>query len=138
MSPRWRPPGRAVRRITRNVIRRQRRYARRRARRWLVGGAILLALSGTHNAYKMNERDVDRLENHYGRPAEELTEEEIVTGMRQLGISRIELDDDDRAKIYSADHDDDDFKSTGKKYCIYCGHLLDYGANYCKSCGSKV
>ncbi|HUU77539.1 MAG TPA: zinc ribbon domain-containing protein [candidate division Zixibacteria bacterium] len=117
---------------------RHRRYIRRRTRRLFIGSAILLALAGTHRTYKIEDRDVDRLENYYGRPAEELTEEEIVSGMRHLGIQKIELDDDDRAKIYELDENDEDFKSSGKKYCMYCGEMLDSGANFCTSCGSKI
>ena len=138
--PRGRPrlPGAVIRNVTRRALRRQRRYYRRRTRRWLVGGAVLLALAGTHNAYKIQDRDVDRLESHYGRPAEELSEEEIVTGMRQLGIEKIELDDNDRARVYKADSDDEDFKTSGIRYCMHCGELLPTDGKYCPSCGSRI
>jgi len=131
-------PGAIIRRATRNAVRRQRRFYRRRTRRWLIGGAVLLALSGTHNAYKFRDRDVERLENHYGRPAEELTEDEIVTGMRQLGIEKIELDENDRVRVYKADSDDEDFKSSGTRYCMHCGELLKPDGNFCPSCGSRI
>ncbi len=131
-------PGRIARRVTRNVIRRQRRYRRRRARRWLVGGAVLLALSGTHCAYKMQDRDVERLENHYGRPAEELSEQEVVSGMQTLGIEKNELNDKDREKIYKADSEDEDFNSSGTRYCKQCGELLKPDGSFCPSCGSRI
>ena len=121
-------PGRVVRNVVRRSLRRQRRFYRRRARRFLLGSAILLALAGTHNAYKLHERDVNRLEQHYGKPAEDLTEEEISTGMRKLGISKIELDDNDRAIVYKSDDDDEELISSGKRYCIHCGEITVRGA----------
>ncbi|MBD3193347.1 MAG: hypothetical protein GF308_22115 [Candidatus Heimdallarchaeota archaeon] len=130
MSPRFRP-----RRVIR---RRRRRFIRRRTRRFLLGSAIIFALAGTHRAYKMREPDVVRLENHYGRPVEELTEDEIVTGMRQLGIKKIELDDEDRAVIYEADDKDEGLSARGKKYCSNCGDIIDKGEIYCDKCGVKL
>lgn len=131
-------PGKIIRRTVRHGMRRQRRYLRRRTRRWLVGGAVLLALSGTHNAYKMRDRDVEKLENHYSRPVEDLSEKEIVSGMRTLDIEKIELDDEDRSKVYKADSEDEDFKGAGIRYCIQCGELLKHDGSFCPSCGSKI
>jgi hypothetical protein len=131
-------PGRLVRNIVRRSARRQRRFFRRRTRRFIIGGAVLLALAGTHNAYKLRDRDVERLENHYGRPAEDLTEDEITTGMRQLGIQKIELDDKDRARIYKSDEDDEGFKASGQKYCSQCGTLTLQDASFCQNCGSAI
>lgn len=128
-------PGRVARRIMR---RQTRRFLRRRARRFLVGGAIVLALSGTHRAYKFRQNDVERLENHYGKPAEELSEDEIVYGMRNLGIQKIELDEQDRAKIYESDNQNEDFGAEGKKYCSNCGDIIDQGEIYCSNCGIKL
>ncbi|MEA2071240.1 MAG: hypothetical protein U9O98_08115 [Asgard group archaeon] len=139
MSPRRFRPRRIGRRIARRALRRgRRRFFRRRARRFLLGGAVLLALSNTHRAYKFREEDVDSLEKHYGKPAEELSEEEIDQGMRNLGIKDIELDDTDKAKIYHADKQDSNLKDRAQKYCIYCGELLEKGASYCHNCGAKV
>ncbi len=131
-------PGKVIRRAVRHGMRRQRRYHRRRTRRWLVGSAVLLALSGTHNAYKIQNRDVERLENHYDRPAEDLSEKEIVSGMQTLDIEKIELDDEDRSKVYKADSEDEDFNSSGIRYCIHCGELLKSNGNFCPSCGSGI
>ena len=99
---------------------------------------MLLALSGTHGAYKMQDRDVERLENHYGRPAEELSEQEVVSGMQTLGIEKNELNDKDREKIYKADSEDEDFNSSGTRYCMQCGELLKPGGSFCPSCGSRI
>ena len=132
-------PGRVVRRaVRRNVRRQSRRYYRRRSRRLLLSGAVILALAGTHRSYKFRDDDVQRLENYYDRPAEDLTEDEIVHGMKKLGIQKIELDDDDQVKIYEADDEDEGFKSSGVRYCMNCGDLLDQGANFCTNCGARV
>ncbi|MFW9923408.1 MAG: hypothetical protein ACFFDW_09015 [Candidatus Thorarchaeota archaeon] len=139
MSPRrFIRPGRIAGRIIRHTMRQQRRFIRRRSRRMLLGGAIILALAGSHRAYKMRDDDVRRLEGYYGRPAEELSEEEIVSGMRNLGINKIELDDNDRAKVYQSDNEEENFQVQGQKYCIHCGEMLKYDSNFCSSCGSRI
>ncbi|NHK32648.1 MAG: zinc ribbon domain-containing protein [Asgard group archaeon] len=140
MSPRWRIPGRVVRRaINRNVRRAIRRsFVRRRARRWLIGGAVLLAIAGTHRAVKLREEDARRLENHYGRPVEELTEDEINQGMHYHNIQPLTIDDDDRRKIYDDDDQEEGFSSQGQKYCINCGAMLKKDSNFCASCGTKI
>ena len=101
--------GRAVRRRTRRRTRRQVRrvqrvHRRRRRRRILVGGAVLLA--GGYAAYKLTQKDTERVEEYTGKPAEDLTEEELVAAMDQLGIKSIELDDNDQAYINQAEAED--------------------------------
>jgi hypothetical protein len=139
MTPRWFRPGRIARRAVRRAVRRNtRRYFRRRTRRLLIGGAILLALRGTHRAVKLQQRDVHRLEDHYGRPVEELSEDEVDQGMQRLGIREMDMDEQDRAKVYQADKDDDDFDTDTMNYCMYCGAVLKQNTNYCPSCGAKL
>jgi hypothetical protein len=72
---------------------------RRRRRRIVVGGMVLLAVGGTAAALKMTQKDAQRIEEHTGASVEELTEEELVAAMKDLGIQSIELDDNDRAII---------------------------------------
>ncbi|MEJ2735804.1 MAG: SHOCT domain-containing protein [Anaerolineae bacterium] len=84
---------RTARRTTRRVMRRRRR------RRILVGGMVLLAVGGTAAAIKLTQKDAQRIEEHTGASVEELTEEELVQAMKDLGIQSIELDDNDRAII---------------------------------------
>jgi len=138
--PRWRIPGRIIRRAVRRSVRRQirRSFFRRRARRWLIGGAVLLAIAGTHRAVKLREEDARRLESHYGRPVEELSEEEINQGMQYYNIQPLTIDDDDRQRIYQEDEKEEGLTSQGHKYCMYCGALLEKNANFCSSCGEKV
>ncbi len=65
----------------------------------MVGGMVLLAAGGTAAAIKLSQRDADQIEQHTGASVEELSEEELVAAMEDLGIKSIELDDNDRAII---------------------------------------
>ena len=144
MSPRWRIPGRAIRNVIRRNVRRnvrrqvRRSFVRRRARRWLIGGAVLLALSGTHRAVKLREEDARQLEQHYGRPVEELSEQEIDQGMHYYNMQPLTIEEADRQTIYDDDDEVEGFKAQGQKYCIHCGDMLLRDANFCKSCGAQV
>jgi hypothetical protein len=60
---------------------------------------VLLAAGGTAAAIKMTQKEDDQIEQHTGASVEELTEEELVAAMEDLGIKSIELDDNDRAII---------------------------------------
>ena len=73
-------------------MRRGRRVHRRRRRRrvMLVGGLIAFG------AYKLSKQDVQRVEEHTGRDAEELTDEELEQAMDQLGIEKQKVDDSDK------------------------------------------
>lgn len=88
---------RTARRTTRRTARRVMR--RRWRRRILVGGMVLLAAGGTAAAIKLTQKDAQRIEEHTGASVEELTEDELVAAMQDLGIKSIELDDNDRAII---------------------------------------
>ena len=102
MPPRGR---RAARRTARRTSRRtahrteRRTHRRRRRRRIVVGGAVLLAAGGTYAAIKLSQKDADRIEQSTGIPPEEMTEEELVQAMDNLGIKSMELTDDDQAII---------------------------------------
>lgn len=62
--------------------RRARRMRRRRRRRrvLLVGGLVAFG------AHKMSQRDAERIEEHTGIPPEEMSDEELVGAMNDLGI----------------------------------------------------
>jgi hypothetical protein len=65
-----------------------------------VGGAVLLAVGGAaYGAIKLSQKDADKIEEHTGASVEELTEEELVAAMEDLGIQSIELDENDQAII---------------------------------------
>ena len=88
---------RTARRTTRRTARRVMR--RRWRRRIVVGGMVLLAAGGTAAAIKLTQKDAQQIEEHTGASVEELTEDELVAAMQDLGIKSIELDDNDRAII---------------------------------------
>lgn len=80
--------GRGRRRATTRHRRRRRRVRRRRI--LLVGGLIAFG------AYKMSQRDADRVKEHTGTDPEELTDEELEQAMDQLGIDKQQVTDADQ------------------------------------------
>lgn len=67
-----------------------------------MAGFTVLAVGGAAYAgYKLANRDVKKIEQHTGKSADDLTEEELVAAMEDLGIQKIELTDDDQAVIES-------------------------------------
>jgi hypothetical protein len=65
----------------------------------MVGGMVLLAVGGTAAAIKLSHKDAQKIEEHTGASVEEMSEEELVAAMKDLGIQSIELDDDDKAAL---------------------------------------
>lgn len=91
---------RTARRTTRRRTTARRVHRRRRRRRILVAGGVLLAVGGVaYGAVKLSQKDADRIEEHTGASVEELSEEELVAAMEDLGIQSIELTEDDQAII---------------------------------------
>ena len=89
-----------MRRIVRRTVRRTgRRAVRRLRRRLVVGGFVLLAGAGAAAVYKLTHKDVERIETQTGTSVEELSEEELVTTMKAMGIKSIELDENDRTAV---------------------------------------
>jgi hypothetical protein len=78
--------------------RRTRRRIRRRRRRRIIGVALLGGLIA-YGAYKLSKRDVQRVEEHTGKSADELSDEEMGKAMDELGIEKQYVDDDDKAYI---------------------------------------
>jgi hypothetical protein len=61
---------------------------------------VLLAVGGAaYGAYKLSKKDADRIEEHTGSSVEEMSEEELVAAMKDLGIESIELSDEDKAAL---------------------------------------
>jgi hypothetical protein len=61
---------------------------------------VLLAAGGAaYGAIKLSQKDADRIEEHSGASVEEMTEEELVAAMQELGIQSIELTDEDKAAL---------------------------------------
>ena len=67
-----------ARRTTRMAGRRRRR--RRRRRLILAGGAVVWA------GHKLSQKDSQKIEEHTGKPPDELSDEEVEAAMEELGI----------------------------------------------------
>ena len=92
-----------ARRMARRMVARMRRRRRRRRRRRiiLVGGLIALG------AYKLSKRDVERVEEKTGKPAEQLTDEELDQAMSDLNIPKDEMTDEESDYVDNQDAQDD-------------------------------
>ncbi len=86
-----RGPGRGGRRTMRRQHRR-----RRRRRMILVGGLIAI---GT---YKLTKKDTERVEEHTGKKAEDLTEEELEKALDDLQIEKQKVSDEEIAEAEKA------------------------------------
>lgn len=97
----FRGPGRrAGRRAARRTMRRRmllRPGRRFRRRRIMVRGATLLLVGGA--AYKIGQSQAQQIEQHTGKPPEDLTQEELESAMDELGIEEQELTAEDQAAI---------------------------------------
>lgn len=88
----------------RMVMMARRRMRRRRRRRViLVGGLVAV---GVH---KLSQKDVERVEEHTGKTAEELTDEELDQAMDDLNIEKQEMTDEEWDQVEKADAEDDDY-----------------------------
>jgi RES domain-containing protein len=83
------------------AVRRQMRMRRRRRRRMLllVGGMAVLGYAG----YKLSQRNVQRVEEHTGEKADELTDEQLEQAMDELGIEKETMTDEEWAEAQKAD-----------------------------------
>ena len=97
------PVGRAATRMAVRMHSRRRRRRRRR-RIILVGGAIALGTSAVH---KYSKKDVERIEQQTGKPAEELTDEELAQATQQLGIQPQEMSDEEWDAVEASDAEED-------------------------------
>ena len=95
------PARRTTRRRVAMMMRRRRR--RRRRRIILAGGLVALG------AYKLSKKDVERVEEHTGKSAEELSDEELDKAMDDLNIQKDEMDDSELDHVDQADAQDDDY-----------------------------
>ena len=93
----------------------------------IFGGFTFLIYSSM--IYKLHQDDARAIERDTGKPARDLTEEELVDAMRRRGIRRLELTPEDREAV----------AESGKtRFCIYCGTPLPNEAIYCSRCGKRI
>ena len=78
----------------------RRRRRRRRRRLVLAGGAVVWA------GHKLSQKDSQKIEEHTGKPPDELSDEEVEAAMDELGIEEQELTEEDKAAIEAADDED--------------------------------
>lgn len=140
MSPRPGPMRRGmVRRPFRPPIRRNvwraRRIIWRTTRRLILGSSVLLMIGGSYAVFKLTQNDVERIEQETGKSAENMTEEELKTAMRNLNIRKMELTSDDAIHIERVANET---AVETKRFCVYCGAQLNANTKFCPSCGQKV
>jgi len=75
--------------MRRRMMARRRRRRRRRMLILLVGGLVAFG------AYKMSKKNAQRVEEHTGKKAEDLSDEELEKAMDDLHIEKEPLDDND-------------------------------------------
>ena len=68
-----------------------------RRRRLLVGGAVLLLVGGA--AYKVGQSQAQQIQQHTGKPPEDLSQDELEQAMDDLGIEGEDLTPQDQAAI---------------------------------------
>ena len=85
------------------MMARRRRRRRRRRRVVLVGGLIAVG------AYKLSKRDTERVEEHTGKSAEELTDQELDQAMSDLNIQADEMTDEELDYVDEADPPEEDY-----------------------------
>ena len=78
----------------------RRRRRRRRRRLVLAGGAVVWA------GHKLSQKDSQKIEEHTGKPPDELSDEEVEAAMDELGIEEQELTEEDKAAIEAAEDED--------------------------------
>ena len=66
-------------------------------RRFLFGTATILVLGGI--AYKIHSDDVAGIEKAAGKQAENLTEPELLSAMKNLGIRKLEITPEENEEI---------------------------------------
>ena len=143
----FRPGFRGHRRGFRRPLRRAgaafrptRRRIRRRGRRLLLGPSLAVLLLG-RGAIKLQRADLDEIERHAGRPADEMTEDDLFAAMEALDIERLELTAEEAILVEKsaagrsisgpcprcgapAGHAAPAGKHTRRIECRYCGTLL--------------
>jgi predicted homoserine dehydrogenase-like protein len=84
----------------------RRRRRRRRRRIILIGGLVALG------AWKLSKRDVDRVEEHTGKSADDLSDKELEQAMEDLNIEKQPMDEKDQAYVASEEQATEEGKTS--------------------------
>jgi hypothetical protein len=66
----------------------------------LAGGAVVWA------GHKLSQKNAQKIEEHTGKPPDELSDEEVEAAMDELGIEEEELTEEDKAAVEAAEADE--------------------------------
>jgi hypothetical protein len=58
-----------------------------------------MMIGGAYSSYKLSQQEIQQVEEHTGKSADDLTEEEMETALDDLGIQDQELTPEDEAAI---------------------------------------
>ena len=81
-----------------------RRVRRRRRRRLVVGGMVLVGVSGA--MIKMSKADAQKIEQTTGKPPENMSEEELNQAMQQAGVQPQPVTQEDEQAMANAEATD--------------------------------
>ncbi len=127
-------PAVGVRRMARRVARRTARRVYRR--RFMVGPAVVFAAAAggaaAGSTVKMSSADAQKVESSTGKPAEELTEDELKAAMKRLGINKLELTAEEQKQVASP------VQAEGEFECSECHAAVTATQKFCPSCGSEL
>ena len=84
---------------------------RRMRRRMIVGGMVVLGVG--YGAYKLTQTQVQQVEQHTGKKAEDLSEEELEGTMEELGIQAQEPTDEEIAMLEAENEPDEKSATQG-------------------------
>ena len=112
----------------------------RRSRRLWIGNLIAILLFG-EAAVKLRQEDIGRIERETGKPAAELSEQDLAAAMERLGIERLELTKDDLILIEKTEN-----PNAIPAHCPGCGAPLNPGnlrwhnpqTGECLYCGNVI
>jgi hypothetical protein len=80
-------------------------------------------------AYKLSNNDVRQIERDRQQSVNDLTEAELVSAMKRLGILKLELTKEDKEAITKSKNE--------AGYCTNCGTQLSSDTSYCDACGKR-
>ncbi len=127
-------PARVARRIARRIARHTARRVYRR--RFVIGPAVVFAAAAggasAASTVKMSSADAQKVESTTGKPAEELTEDELKAAMKRLGINKLELTAEEQKQVASPAQAESQFE------CSECHAPVTATQKFCPSCGAEL